>query len=117
MLDLMHNIKTFLKKMLMHHVLNIIFCQALRHSLLDGTVSAAQLVIMTDAELASSEIKAMKDKIISEEMASRQLDWYEENRVAICMAINVDPELAAVDPTAGKKWDDSDSDNDCTKDG
>ncbi|RYG97611.1 hypothetical protein EON65_52590 [archaeon] len=56
-----------------------------------GSLPCSQLVTLTAAELASTELKAQRDLLTTQDLESRRLDWLEEHKAEIQLDIGVDP--------------------------
>eukprot|EP01036_Dinobryon_divergens_P026955 gene26955-35656_t len=70
--------------------------QALRKSVLNGSVTAAMLVSMSSTQLATHELLEKREKISEDNAESRRTDWLEENKRSIQTTIGIDPNNAWV---------------------
>jgi hypothetical protein len=70
--------------------------QAVRQHVICGTISCADLVNLSAADLASHEQKLIREKLQAEVVDARRSDWLEAHKQELDADIGIDP---------NNKWD------------
>eukprot|EP01039_Chlorochromonas_danica_P007817 gene7817-8629_t len=65
--------------------------QHLKNLLVNGSIPAANLVLLSPSELASHELKEQRERLTTAVLESRRLDWLDTHKASIQADIGVDP--------------------------
>ena len=63
----------------------------LRQDVLNGSLSASELIALSPEQLASPDLREQRLKIIDDDIESRRLDWVDAKREQIQLNNGLDP--------------------------
>ncbi len=63
----------------------------LNQNVCSGAISVDELIRMTPAQLASTEDRELREKLLIEEASARAMNWADENKEKIQGLLGIDP--------------------------
>lgn len=63
----------------------------LNQNVCSGAISVDELIRMTPAQLASTEVRELREKLLIEEASARAMNWADENKEKIQGLLGIDP--------------------------
>lgn len=63
----------------------------LNQNVYSGAISVDELIRMTPAQLASTEVRELREKLLIEEASARAMNWADENKEKIQGLLGIDP--------------------------